>query len=66
MASIEDLPKAIALIRKLLTFYAADKETRTAIKEMSDEEVFAYARNEMDDFDEQNDALISRIENKDE
>ena len=64
MANIDDLPKAIALIRKLLKVLAADRETQAAIETMSDDEIFAFARSEMDDFDEQNDSLIERLRNK--
>lgn len=66
MASIEDIPRLVALIRKLVSFYAADKETRDAIKGLSDDEIIAYADECLDRAEEQNNAFIDRLENENE
>lgn len=58
---MDDLTRLIAIIRKLLSFYTVDRETREAIARMKDEEIIAFANATLDEAETNNEALREEI-----
>lgn len=59
-----DAEKLVSLIRKLVSIYVVDKETREELKGKTDEEIFAIADEAINNAERKNDAFINRLNNE--
>lgn len=56
-----DLTKAVEIIRKLVSVYVVDKETREEIAGKTDAEIFAIAEEAVNNAERENDEFINRL-----
>lgn len=60
------ITEVMALMRKLVSIYVVDKETREEIAGKTDEEIFAIADEAVNNAERKNDAFINRLTNEGE
>ncbi len=58
-----DITKVMDLMRKLVSVYVVDKETRQEIAGKSDAEIFAIADEAINNAERKNDEFIDRLNN---
>ncbi len=56
------ITRTAELARRILTFYATDREVREAIKTMTDEQIISYADEMLDRAETKNNELIATLE----
>lgn len=61
MADANNITKYAEIVRRLVTFYVVDKETRAAIADMTDDEILNYADETLTAAEGKNDAFISKL-----